>query len=58
MKFQLLIDTTNATYPDGTKGIDRKLEESGPEERLELAKMVSGRALDHFQIELVDVEPS
>lgn len=58
MKFHLTIDTKNATYPDGTRGLEAKLEESGPEERLELAKMVSGRALDHFQIELVDVEPA
>ena len=58
MKFHLTIDTSKATYPDGTKGAEEILAWKGREERMELAKMIVGRALDHFQIELVDVEPA
>ena len=58
MKFHLTIDTTNATYPDGTRGLEANIEESVPADRLELVRLAAGRALDHFQIELVDVEPA
>lgn len=56
MKFQLTIDTKDATWPDGTPGLDKKLAETGSiEDKLELVREIAGSALSHRSMELVEV---
>ncbi len=57
MKFTLLIDTTKATWPDGTKDFEQYLRQMDAGERAALVTEIAGGALGHLQIDLLEAHP-